>query len=571
MLIYSLTVIILPVLTLGIIGPLIYARSISDLSAANTREKVEQVTANLETIIASLEKVLKMTLETPALQNFYRTGETFSDQDELEYLFRSVCVSHPEITGLMAVNDSGESFSVRLERIMRDPLFSEDWYQQVRGSSKDFDLITRPIGRNLVNTAGVGPDEIVSFIKAVRLPLTGLFQGVLLADLHLEYLEKSFDYPGQDGSSFFCILDAEGNFVYAPVNPVVYRINPEWFTDSDQIVEKTIQGRGYRFIYSPSSYTGWKTIGVYYLEEALQPVRFVLVSALFITLVTVFLTVTISMIYTNAVSKPVMELRAVMEKAGRGDLAVRYEGKNRDEIGELGNGLNLMLQEIEALLNLVYKEQKSKREAELRIMQQQIKPHFLYNTLDTILWMAEENEPAQIVKLVTALTKLFRITLSQGREVISVQNEIEHARSYLIIQKSRYEDKFEYEIECPESLRRFQVQKMILQPLVENSIYHGIKEKDGRGHIRISVELNSDTLVFTVSDNGAGIGKSTLESIRKGLSCSNHEPDGTAFALYNVNDRIRLTYGDTFGLFVESREGEGTVVKIIHPVIREEG
>jgi len=390
-----------------------------------------------------------------------------------------------------------------------------------------------------------------------------------MADLSLEFLESTLEGTAGDDSAFFCILDGQGDFVYAPVNSVVYRINPAWFVNSRQIVERTIGNRGYRFIFAQSPYTGWTTVGVYDLENAMQAVRFVQFSALIIVLITVALTLAISMVYTNVISKPVLHLKSVMEKAGHGDLTVRYDGRSHDEIDDLGEGLNSMLEKIQALMDLVYVEQQSKREAELRILQQQIKPHFLYNTLDTILWMAEENAPDQIVEVVTALTRLFRIALSQGREVVSLADEIDHVRSYLVIQKHRYEDKFDFEILCPDKLRQLQVQKMILQPLVENAIYHGVKETAGPGRITVSVGLRDESLELRVEDDGAGIAEDVLERIREGLKQRDHASDRTAFALYNVNDRIRLTYGDDFGIRISGRPGRGTVVTIRHPVIRE--
>ena len=553
---------------------MLYIREVSNLSADHTRKLVDKITVNLESTIRDQEKLLEMLLQNRQTLEFFNSPDTGKGLRELADLFSSATESHPEISGLIAVTSDDRMFSGELHRILRDPLVDEDWFVSARSAKSDFNLITRPIGRNLKNSIGTEPDEIVSLIKSVKSSESGQFTGILMSDLSLAYLEEAFygspiDDVG-DTAEFFCILDGDGNFVYAPVNPIVYRLNPEWFTDSTQVIEKTIQDRGYQFIFSESAYTGWKTIGVYYLEDALKPVRFVQVSALIIALLTLALSVVVSMIYTNAISKPVMHLQSVMERAGHGDLTVRYDGHSRDEIDELGEGLNSMLKRIEDLLQLVYTEQKSKREAELRILQQQIKPHFLYNTLDTILWMAEENEPLQIVEVVTALTRLFRIALSQGQEIISLKDELDHVRSYLIIQKSRYEEKFSFKLNCPEELYPLRVQKMILQPLVENALYHGIKEKDGSGTIQVTVSIHNDKLILSVKDDGIGINKENLNRINEGLFHMDHESDRAAFALYNVNDRIRLTYGDLYGIAVNSDKASGTEVIITHPIINSE-
>jgi len=570
-LIYFFTIIFLPILTLGIIGPALYSKTVADLSTEYTTDMVVRVTQNLDLMIRGEEKLLSMCLQDASVQRFF-----FSDpRDEghadsiknIDALFSSICNSHSEITGLIAVTVNDRLFSDTLVRISRDPLTNESWFSLAKNSPAEFGLVTRPIGRNLTNTSGIGPDEIISIVKAVYEPQTNEFAGVLMADLNMDYLEDSFEGTSRGDKVFFCILDEEGNYVYAPVNKIAYRIDPRWFNGESRNVEKRILGRDYRLIFNDSAYTDWKTVGVYYLEDTMQAVRFVRLSALFIALLTFALSVSVSMIYTSAISKPVLALLGLMKKAGQGQLSVRYEGHSSDEIDELGEGLNSMLDQIQDLIHMVYEEQKSKREAELRILQQQIKPHFLYNTLDTIQWMAQEQEAYNIIEVVGALTRLFRVALSQGQELITLDQEIEHAHSYLVIQKVRYEEKFKYSINFPPELRKFKVLKMIVQPLVENSIYHGIKEKTENGRILISVYTSGEKLKVKIADDGVGIEPDKLEGIRRGLVEVDHSSDRSAFALYNVNDRIRLTYGEDFGIHVDSTYGQGTEVIISHPIL----
>ena len=569
-LIYFFTVIFLPILTLGVIAPALYSRTVAKLSTDYTSDMVERVTQNIDLMIHNEEKLLTMCMQYKALREFFFSSPPNPDGTSgVQDLFASVCESHPEITGIIAVTANDRSFSGELQRISRDPLTEESWFTLARNAPSEFGLVTRPIGRNLRNTSGIGPDEIISIIKAVYHPRTNEFSGVLMADLNQEYLEASFEGTARGDKVFFYILDSLGNYVYAPVNEIVYRINPQWLVDSSQIAEKRILDRDYGIIFTNSAYTGWKTVGVYHLQETMQAVNFVRVSALLIALITFALTVSVSMIYTSAISKPVLALRNIMHSAGRGDLAVRYHSSSGDEIDELGRGLNSMLDQIQNLIDMVYTEQKSKREAELRILQQQIKPHFLYNTLDTIQWMAQEQRAPNIIEVVSALTKLFRVTLSQGHELITLDQEIEHVHSYLIIQKVRYEDKFGYSVEYPPQLKNLKVLKMILQPLVENSIYHGIKEKTGSGSIRVTVYSDDDRLLLKVADNGVGIPPEKLTSIQNGLLQLDHDSDRSAFALYNVNDRIRLTYGEDYGVSIDSSPDRGTVVLITHPLIRE--
>jgi two-component system, sensor histidine kinase YesM len=254
-----------------------------------------------------------------------------------------------------------------------------------------------------------------------------------------------------------------------------------------------------------------------------------------------------------------------MKRAESGDLDVNFNVKYNDEIGHLGNSFNTMLIEIRKLIDAVYREQKSKRKAELKILQAQIKPHFLYNTLDTIHWMVKKYGADDVIDVINALTSLFRIGLSKGNEVIRVSEEIEHVRSYLFIQKVRYRQLLNYEIAAEDQVQSLYVQKIILQPIVENAIYHGIKPNKVPGTIEIKVELKEDKLILTVTDNGCGIPEEQLQAINEALENDSTEKMG--YGLFNVNERIRLSYGKEFGITLNSETGVGTVVEIRLPII----
>jgi two-component system, sensor histidine kinase YesM len=263
----------------------------------------------------------------------------------------------------------------------------------------------------------------------------------------------------------------------------------------------------------------------------------------------------------------VIELRALMKEAEEGNLAVRFEGRQEDEIGYLGKSFNTMIEEVQKLLGLVYHEQQSKREAELKILHEQIKPHFLYNTLDTIQWMAQEHGARDIVEVVAALTSLFRIGLSRGKEMIRLAEELEHVRSYLVIQKARYEDKFDFSLASDEEVLSSMVLKLTLQPLVENAIYHGIKERRGHGSIRVEAGKQDGMLVMRVSDDGVGMSPAKLEEVREMLKASLPRGSGLAgYGIHNVQERIQLSFGARYGLRFESSPA-GTTVEILHPLI----
>lgn len=226
-----------------------------------------------------------------------------------------------------------------------------------------------------------------------------------------------------------------------------------------------------------------------------------------------------------------------------------------------------MVKEINNLINLVQIEEKNKRIAEMNVLQAQIKPHFMYNTLDTIRWMAEDHNEEDIVEIIEAFTNLLRISLSKGKEIISVKEELSHVQSYLVIQKIRYEDKLNYEIQFDEEILNYKLIKLILQPLVENAIYHGIKEKRGNGKILITGKIENNLLCFTVVDNGKGMDKKTLDKINRMLKNNNGKKNEIGYGIFNVNERIKIIYGDEYGLTYKSIYGEGTIVELRHPII----
>jgi two-component system sensor histidine kinase YesM len=261
-----------------------------------------------------------------------------------------------------------------------------------------------------------------------------------------------------------------------------------------------------------------------------------------------------------------------MITAERGDLTVEHEEKKQDEIGMLGRSFNKMIVRIRGLLDLYERQERKKREAELRALQEHIKPHFLYNTLDTIQWMARKENSSDIAEMVESLSRLFRIGLSNGRELISVEDEIAHIRSYLTIQQIRYRDKLSYSITSPEAIQRYRVLKLIIQPIVENAIYHGIKERRGMGHVHIEVLDDADSILIRIEDDGKGMDEATLEQVRAKLAqrfeaqdALESESQQGGYGMLNVQARMKLTFGEAYGISIESTLGQGTVVSIRHP------
>ena len=266
-----------------------------------------------------------------------------------------------------------------------------------------------------------------------------------------------------------------------------------------------------------------------------------------------------------SITQPIRKLSEVTGQVAKGDFTVRFDVRSSAEVSMLSDSLNLMIDKINELLEQVTREQTRLRRAEFELLQSQINPHFLYNTLDAIVWLAEAGEQKKVVSMVGSLSEFFRTSLNQGKDIVSLREELQHVRSYLEIQQVRYQDILQYEIHVPEELYCYSIPKITIQPLVENALYHGIKNKRGPGRIVISGERDQDMLAIRIRDNGIGIRSERLQQIRQGMQ--NKVPkENDIYGLYNVNERIRLNFGSRYGISIESVYGEGTEVRILLPI-----
>lgn len=272
---------------------------------------------------------------------------------------------------------------------------------------------------------------------------------------------------------------------------------------------------------------------------------------------------------TSGILRPLWQLYDATGEIAEGNFAVRTNAKTSDEIAVLSQGFNEMAGNMQLLVDQVRDDEQKMRKADLRLLQEQINPHFLYNTLDTIVWLIECNEADQAVDMVVTLSNFFRIVLSKGKEFISIRMEEQHIRSYLQIQEARYSDIMDYRIDIDPALYSYQIPKLTLQPIVENALYHGIKYKRSHGTIAVNGRMQEDTIRLVVTDDGAGMDETELTQLREDISKPCKETD-RGFGLANVNERIRMYFGAEYGLTIDSAKGEGTRVTIVIPAILEE-
>ncbi len=329
---------------------------------------------------------------------------------------------------------------------------------------------------------------------------------------------------------------------------------------------------------------------IYYQTRSIEQLKvqlnkeiqnFIIVCIFLGVIIVVVVLLTATMIL-NSITKPVKELCQVTSQIAEGDFSARAKMQTKDEVAMLAASVNDMSENLEILVNKIKEDERKMRHAELRLLQEQINPHFLYNTLDTIVWLIEGGDPDKAVDMVVALSEFFRLVLSKGKEYISIREEEQHIRGYLDIQQARYQDILDYEIRIEPELYQYKILKLTLQPLVENSLYHGIKYKRAKGKIWITgqmIQENADgedgqpiqdkdrRILLCVQDNGVGMDKKALERLREEISRPCKETE-TGFGLANVNERIRMNFGMEYGMTIESGEGAGTKVSIIIPAVK---
>ena len=304
-------------------------------------------------------------------------------------------------------------------------------------------------------------------------------------------------------------------------------------------------------------------------QNVTEQVKYALVSVVALLLFILLMSFSASRKLSRDIVVPLQNMAAATERFAQGDFSVRIEEINTSkELLTLSKSFNSMVGEISELVEDIKIEQKSQRMMELRLMQAQINPHFLYNTLDTIIWLTEAGQKKDAVNMLTSLSNFFRTTLSKGRDFINVAEEESHIKSYLEIQQFRYHDILEYSIEIPDEMKDYQICKLTLQPIVENALYHGIKNKRGGGKITVGGRIEDNVMYFTVTDNGIGMTPDELERLKGLITGEVSDDEQHGFGMSNVEKRIKLYFGKEYGItVVSSKYQEGTTIQVSIPAL----
>ncbi len=541
----------------------IATKSVRESLDNNTRQMMNQVNEGMELHIKNYENIMDYISVLQTTKGYFSTGSM--DKDIMEEHIQTYKESNPEIASIGLVTVEDDFFSFDMKRVSRDPLTSETWYREAVADPDHYQLYISPVGRNVRYSGSVsGTEHILSISKAYQ-DESGDIRGVIMMDIDTLVFESIIEEAIIGETGFIYIQNNQGDVVYTKRNPVVYHIPLSLFDSPESKSVTYVAEKDYQVTWQPSDVSDWNIVGVSSLEETLEPVTTIQFVVILLTLLLLMGSFVVSYFLSDTITKPIHKLRDIMGRVENGEMDLRFTTVYNDEIGQLGHSFNGMLDATNNLLDMVVTEQKKKKEAELNILREQIKPHFLYNTLDTLHWLIKEGKSKESLALIKALTKLFRISLSKGKDQITIGDELKHIESYMIIQKIRYEDKLNFTIKCEENLKDLRITKLILQPLVENAIYHGIKMVKRSGHIDIGVRRQGKVLEFMIEDNGPGIEPIELNRMNQVLKGS--IPKSKEYGLVHVNEKIKLTYGNQYGITIESQVGLGTCVKVTHPVI----
>ena len=555
------------------IGLLLYNRYEMLIRQNDIRDTQNQ----LERLVNTVEQYLKdmRKISDSANYNIIQTFDVSSPEfnQQLSFLYDS---NKDKIQSIALYDTEGELMAAEPVILQKKEVNAgqQTWFTQAMAEIENMHFSTPHI-QNLFQDDAKRYHFVISLSRAVDV-IDGdrPGNGVLLVDMKYSYLEEMMNRMNDSNRGrYYYVCDGSGNLIYHPyynkINKGLFRENTDIVCTSEDGVYKKMRsedGNKQTVIISTIAYTGWKMVGVVRQDARTDSLEQFRIYMVVIVIMLIMMLLLVNRIVSKKISSPILKLDASVRAYEAGEKPDIYIGGSY-EIRHLGNSIQSSYEEIERLMKEIMEEQNERRKSELAALQSQINPHFLYNTLESITWMIESGKNQDAVFMISELAKLFRISLSRGKTIISIKDELQHCRNYMNIQKYRYKERFETEYDISEEIYSFCTVKLILQPILENAIYYGVGDMDKDEDPRIVVRgwKQEQDIYIAVSDNGIGMRHEDVENILTGNQKAIKH--GSGVGLINVHTRIRLMFGKKYGLIVESEPDEGTTVTIHLPAV----
>ena len=561
----------LSLVTVTVMGFLLYHRFklASDKSAvANTEMTVESTIDRLNSSLLDLRQISDAA-NYNIVQEYDISSQEFTRQFSMLYETNT-----DKIQSLALYGDDGMLIESEPVATVKDNVKVADqkWYQDARSEIENIHFST-PHVQNLFDDGTFRYHRVVSLSRSVDIndgSTSG--SGVLLVDMKYSVLEDMLERINETSSGiYYYLCSRDGEIIYHPrwteINRGLFKEkNNKVASYEDGIYEMKTDGQKENVVVGSVAYTGWKLIGVVpesVQETSINKFRYYIITTI---LILVMMLLQVNRFISRKISRPIRELDESVKAYEAGAMPDIYIGGSA-EIRHLGYSVQKSYEQIEALMKEIIQQQTERRKSELDALQSQINPHFLYNTLESITWMIEAQRNKEAVMMISELAKLLRVSLSRGKTIISIGDELQHSRSYMNIQRVRYKERFKVEFLIDEEIKNYCIVKLVIQPLLENAIYYGVgnMDEDDDGQILIRGEKKGEDIYISIEDNGMGM----PEDIRDNILTDNSKvpKHGSGVGVINVHSRIRLMFGPEYGLEVYSELDEGTKVVIHIPAI----
>ena len=566
----SISFTILSVCCMCLLGVMLYqqfTRKAENLTVENSRQLLNQTTINLEDYLRNMRRISDAMYYT-VIKNTDIGSESLEDSMNLLYE-----ANKDKLVSVACYTNDGkltEASPIATEKPGVD-VKSQKWFQDAAGELENFHFST-PHVQNLFDDPSYRYYWVVSLSRTVELTRNGnSMLGVLLVDMNYSSIEQLLEKANTDTSGEYVYLMApDGEIIYHPKQNLIHmglyeENNTEAAGYEDTTVKENFHGEKRLVTVKTISYTGWKLISVVPMKSFSMGMTGMRNLVVLLVALTVFAVVILNQMVSARISKPLRRLNDSVKEWEAGNMNPDIYIGGSMEVEHLGKTLRSTVAQIRQLMDDIVVEQEEKRKSELDALQSQINPHFLYNTLDSIVWMITGERYDDAVFMITQLASLFRISLSKGKTVIKIEDEVKHARNYMNIQKIRYKNSFEVDFQIEEDILDGCIVKLVLQPLLENAIYYGMEFMDGEGEIHVRGYRKDKDVYLEVEDNGLGMPEEEAAELLNGKERPHKH--GSGVGLVNVHSRLKLRFGEAYGLVIHSCPDEGMMVQIHIPYI----